>query len=171
VSAAANSARIEARIGVLERAGRSHLVEYLHWHGDRVGHMREVDFGAPHGKRWRWLVYESGGDCIGDEPTRAAALVTAEQYLAQARPAARPAPFASHRSVGPSSRRPGAGPTEGVVYVQRDQISAAQRAERARDCRAWCTAAGPERERLKAEYERKWCGVETGVDAGAGESR
>jgi hypothetical protein len=163
VSAAVNSARIEARIGVLERGGRSHLVEYLHWHGERVGHMREVDFGAPHGKRWRWMVYEQAGDCIGDEPTRAVALATAAKYLAGARPASKPAPFASHRSVGPSSRRPGAGPTEGVVYVQREQITPEQRAARARDATTWAMASGEERARLKAIYEQRWCGAAAGA--------
>lgn len=159
MSAAASNGRLETRVGVLERDGRSYLVEYLHWFGARAGHMREVDFGAVHGKRWRWLVYERDGDCVGDEATRAEALATAQAYLAGAHSEPPSIPSASQRVVGPSSRKPGAGPTEGIVYVQRERLSLAQRTARATDAWAWAAAAGPERERLKAEYERKWCGA------------
>lgn len=62
----------------------------------------------------RWTV----GDCTGNEPTRAAAIAAAELYL-QVRVVreVRPTFRAEVRQVGPSSRRPGAGPTIGVVYV------------------------------------------------------
>lgn len=69
----------------------------------------------------RWTV----GDCTGNEPDRATALRTAERFLGvrvvvEHRPAAdlrAPVLRAEIRQVGPSSRRPGSGPTVGVTYV------------------------------------------------------
>lgn len=66
------------------------------------------------GGRVCWRV----GDCQGDELTRDLAIAMASRFVgvrivAEVRPTVR----AQLRQVGPSSRRPGAGPNVGVTYV------------------------------------------------------
>lgn len=150
------------RPGVLERGGRSYRVEYLEVDGARIGHMRRVDYGPPHGELWRWAVYatDGRGDYIGEDQDRTVALriahrCWAEQWLRDQR---RPELVASVRQVGPSSRRPGSGPQVGVVYAPRETISAEDRAARALDCVRWMQATGAERERLRGEYSQRWNG-------------
>lgn len=63
-------------------------------------------------------VFWSVGDCRGDELTAGAALAVAERYLGvRVVREVRAAPRLSVRQVGPSSRKPGAGPNIGVAYV------------------------------------------------------
>ena len=117
---------LEARPGILERAGTSHLVDFLHWFGERVGHLRQLaELG-----RWRWLVYEPGGDCVGDEAERKHALNIARLYLLTTRPGPTPSAVASRRIVGPSSRYPGAGPTVGTTWRSPSLLSAEERTAR-----------------------------------------
>lgn len=67
--------------GLLTRDTRTYLVEFIHWRGERVGHVRQYPPKGEAPPFWRWEI--DADQATGDARTREGAARIAAFYLAR----------------------------------------------------------------------------------------
>jgi hypothetical protein len=73
---------LELKGGLLRRAGKTLLVEFIHRGGERIGHIRQLKRALDAPELWRWEI--DAFEVIGEMRTREGALRMAEYFLRKA---------------------------------------------------------------------------------------